>query len=240
MIKELAVISIVLLLTSCASLEPITTVSFEINSETYGATNRIAFKNNWTICNDGGDLYYPFKIFSSTQIAACTINTDTEDTMPKQFVIKYAPWYTREQILSKGIQYPEGKYRDYSLAKNDDERKRFHQEEKDEDILWEKTFNQELTAIANLPPSSWQQITLRPADLIQKYKNQVPQYPAEANKKYSEGRKLNYLIKINPDGTYRVEDRLEWLYPSSKKPVSNRLSILAFLVIFLSGGGKWN
>lgn len=38
--------------------------------------------------------------------------------------------------------------------------------------------------------------------------------------KYSEGKKLNYLIQLNPDGSYVVEDRLEWTHPRVKKKES--------------------
>lgn len=64
---------------------------------------------------------------------------------------------------------------------------------------------------------SWKKITLNPNELVEKYKKQVPKYPEIARRRHSEGKKLNYLIQLNPDGSYVVEDRLEWMHPRIKE-----------------------
>ena len=83
----------------------------------------------------------------------------------------------------------------------------------------------EYVVIQDMPDSylstvSWNKIILHPNDLVEKYKEQVPQYPVNARMKYSEGKKLNYLIQLNPDGSYVVEDRLERTHPRVKKKES--------------------
>ena len=108
------------------------------------------------------------------------------------------------------------------------------------------TMNQEYLqyyVIQNLPDSelsdlAWRKITLHPNDLVEKYKKLIPEYPAEADKDYSKGKKLNYLIQLNPDGTYIVEDRLEWMHPYTKAtaPKSHPLYFTGLLIAIFFGG----
>ncbi|MDM1243646.1 hypothetical protein [Acinetobacter indicus] len=80
-----------------------------------------------------------------------------------------------------------------------------------ENVEIQKNLNSYLSEI------TWKKITLNPNELVEKYKKQVPTYPEKVKRRYSEGKKLNYLIQLNPDGSYVVEDRLEWMHPRIKK-----------------------
>jgi len=82
---------------------------------------------------------------------------------------------------------------------------------------------------SHLSEVSWKKITLNPNELVEKYKKQVPTYPEIARRRHSEGKKLNYLIQLNPDGSYVVEDRLEWMHPRVKKKDSKPGLIYAIL-----------
>lgn len=91
-----------------------------------------------------------------------------------------------------------------------------------ENVEIQKNLNSYLSEI------TWKKITLNPNELVEKYKKQVPTYP-EARRRYSEGKKLNYLIQLNRDGSYVVEDRLEWMHPRIKKKEKRPSLIFAIL-----------
>jgi len=183
----------VFLLTGCQATAPImkNSITFVVGPSQHNVD--FVFKNNWPLCanfyDNKGNM--PVKREEKYLTSDSTCKVAPEGFVPQQIIIDYAPWLTREQLLSKGLAIPE----------------EMRYSDKPEDTVNRKSIrNAEQQAIDKLPASAWKSIVLTPPKEVAKYKFQTPEGSGNPRR----GKEIHYIISLKPDGTYSIKTELYW------------------------------
>ncbi len=171
---------------------------------------QVVFKNTWPKCAN-------FNIAKTTKynLISDDCKVTPEGHVPSEIVIEYAPWLTlaqqneipdlaaKETFLYKKVIAPDtGNLVDEVIGR-DEAALEYNGTVRMRNVQ---------SAIDKLPASSWKRIVLHPTDLVSKYRFNKPS--GRGNR--LRGKELHYIITLNPDGSYKVEDKLYWVSPYSK------------------------
>ena len=165
-------------------------ISFEMDNQ-YWPNHGIVYKNNWPEC--GNLTMTPDAIKKQkyiTSYSSCKV--EPEGYVPQQIIIEYAPWLTYEEQIKKGYGVPEElRYANGEKA-----------EQKRQAIMVAQQ-----NGIAKLPSSVWKRIVLTPPQEVEKYKGQIPEGKGDR----SRGKRIHYIISLQPDGSYSIKTELNWV-----------------------------
>ncbi len=183
-------------------------ITFDIYDELKKGEQAV-YKNTWPACGNfnWGTIQNgkkPDKYL--THDSTCKVSP--EGHVPREIVIEYAPWLTYGQQVEAGMGNSRTHFNLDNLS--------FEQRPPDEVLIAydDKIDLIKEAAIDKLPASAWKRIVLHPQELVRKYRFSTPPLPKRGGDRLR-GKEINYIITLNPDGSYTVEDKLTWVSPYS-------------------------
>jgi len=189
-----------LALSGCSAMPMKNSISFQINDHLKGQD--VVYRNNWPECSNLSGTPDTLKRQKYiTTYSRCKVSP--EGYVPQQIIIEYAPWLTMEQVEKILGDYPQKALSDIVLG--------FANEQQKMELKIWNLKQEEL--IAKIPATAWKRIILTPPKEVEKYKNQVP----EGKGNRSRGKEIHYLISLNPDGSYSIENKLYWVEKYQEK-----------------------
>lgn len=184
----------ILTLSGCSSAAMKNSISFQIYDHLKGQD--VIYKNNWPEC--GNLTMTPDAIKKQkyiTSYSSCKV--EPEGYVPQQIIIEFAPWLTMEQREKNLGEYPQEALSHMVLGFATEQEKNIFK-------IWNMKQQQ---LIEKIPATAWKRIVLTPPQEVEKYKGQIPEGKGDR----SRGKRIHYIISLQPDGSYSIKTELNWV-----------------------------